>query len=102
MADLMKGDRPVVTVKFFDKSFFGGWKLLGECFLMGSFGRNNIVEDNTKAGDIRVNYEMRVNKPTKPLVTEIPHASLKLLGAFEVDGSLSKQLVKECMGYLKE
>jgi len=28
MADLMKGDRPVITIKIFDKNFFGSWKLL--------------------------------------------------------------------------
>ena len=95
MADLIKGDKPLLTIKFFEKTFFGNWKLISECILAGvSFGRNNIAEDKAVAGDIRLNYEMRVRKPTKPLVTEIPHATFKVLPAFEVDGSAVKQLIK--------
>lgn len=65
----MKGDKPVIIVRFFEKGFFGGWDLMQQCTLQGSFGRNNIIEDKTNANDIKINYEMRVYKPTKPLVT---------------------------------
>jgi len=45
---------------------------------------------------------MRVYKPTKPLVTEIQHATLKLLPPFELDGAVMKQLTKECVSRLTE
>lgn len=65
----MKGDKPLIIVRFFQKTFFGNWKLMEECFLTGCFIRNNIVEQKTNANDIKINYEMRVYKPTKPLIT---------------------------------
>jgi hypothetical protein len=67
--DLVRGDRPVIVARLFEKSFWGNFNLIGECPLLGTFIRNNVAEEKAFDGRHTLNYEMRVYKPTKPLVT---------------------------------
>ena len=41
-----------------------------------------------------MHYELRVNRPTKPLMTDIMHVTLKALPAFKNDPVIEKQLAK--------
>lgn len=90
----MRGELPVVVARFFEKSFWGNFNLIGEVALKGIFIRNNIAEEKANDGKHVIHYEMRVHKPTKPLVTEIMHTTLKTYPPFKTDPSIEKQLIK--------
>lgn len=98
----MRGDKPIIMVRLFEKSFFGSFSLLGECPLIGALIRNNIVEEKAFDGRHTIGFEMRVYKPTKPLVTEIMHTTMKKLPAFKPDPKTEKLVLKECLTYFSE
>ena len=45
---------------------------------------------------------MKVNKPSKPLATDIVHVTLKTLPAFKNDPVIEKQLVKYLTAQFKQ
>lgn len=100
--DLIRGDKPVIMLRLFDKSFWGNFTLLGECPLLGTFIRNNIAENKVSDGRHTITFEMRVYKPSKPLVTEIMHITLKKLPAFKPDPKTEKLVIKQCLAYFSE
>lgn len=89
-------------VRLFEKGFWGSMSLVGECALLGTFIRHNIVEEKASTARHLIAFEMRVYKPTKPLITEITRTTIRQFPAFKVDPEVEKQIVKECYFHFKE
>ncbi len=47
--------------------------MVGENAVETSFIRSNIIEERVQVGHSLLSYALRVQRPTKPLTTEITH-----------------------------
>jgi hypothetical protein len=72
MMEIAKGDKKYVFLRFYKKGFFST-SLIAEGHLETLFSRSNTMEDKGTIGSIQVFYLMKVQKPTRPLITEIMH-----------------------------
>ena len=86
MHDLMKGDRPIIVARLYEKGFWGSFNQIGECPLVACMIRNNVVEEKASRDRFSFEYTIAVNKPMKPLVTEIMHVTMKAAPAFKTSG----------------
>lgn len=69
MVEIYRGERKLICFKMYEKGFFGNLSLVGENFVETSFIRNNIIEERVQVGKSIINYVLRVQRPTKPLIT---------------------------------
>jgi hypothetical protein len=95
MNEIYRGEKKLIIFRIYDKGFFGALNLVGESSIETSFIRNNVLEERIQVGSAIFSYTLRVQKPTKPLITEIIHFDVKPLDVFQVDPKISEELISK-------
>lgn len=99
MFEVCKGDKRHIFIKFFKRGFFGGLSLIFEGSIETIFARNNIIEEKAMIGEVQVSYVLKVNKPTKPLITEIIHYEVTQLPKYKHDKFVEDEIIKKYSMY---
>ena len=69
MISMMKGDKILFVIRLFEKSFWGNFSQLCEFPIKTIFIRENFMKEGISSGQYSLNFELKVNKPTKPIGT---------------------------------
>lgn len=69
MIEICKGDKKYLLVRFLKRGFFGGLSTIAQGYIETIFTRSNVVEERVQIGDFVVSYVLKVQKPTRPLIT---------------------------------
>ncbi len=79
----MKGSRNIILLRFFKKGFFSGMELISEVEVESHFSRTNTAEGKVLAGNFGVYYILKVQKPSRPLYTDINHFNITFFPSYE-------------------